>query len=83
MGKASRDHTANEDKMTQLETIPINGIIYNNASGEEIGSITVRHDHIAFIAGNWCKQVHISRIISLKETMQEHEKRMFKLLSKL
>lgn len=83
MGKASRGHTANEDKMTQLETIPINGIIYNDANGQELGSITLRQNHIAFIAGNWCKQVHRSQADKLSETAQEHEKRMLKLLSNL
>lgn len=44
-------------KVNSLTTIiPERGIAYS-LNGEEIGSIVIRPEHIAFIAGNWCKQI--------------------------
>ena len=51
--------------MVELQKIKYRGIIYRTESNEEIGSIVIRSTHIAFIAGNWCKQ--ISRTTSKAE----------------
>ena len=41
----------------ELTTIPFRGMVYHTEDGVEIGSIVIRQNGIAFIAGNWCKQV--------------------------
>ncbi len=64
-------------KMKELSKVPIRGIAYHLENGVEIGSIIIRPEHIAFIAGKWCKQISRktkrSAIVALA---REHEQRI-------
>ena len=68
-----------------IAKIPFRGIIYHREDGMEIGSIILRQEHIAFIAGNWCKQ--LSRKYGAKQELldmsREHEKRIISSLNQL
>ena len=61
-----------------IATIPLRGISYHTENGIELGSIIIRPEHIAFIAGNWCRQ--LSRKYGTKQELldmsREHGKRI-------
>lgn len=67
---------------TTIATIPLRGVRYC-IGDKEIGSIVVRPEHIAFIAGTWCEQIprraKQSVVIALS---REHNKRMESLIRK-
>ena len=69
---------------TELTLVPFRGIVYHREDGTEIGSITIRPEHIAFIASNWCRQVSRKYCTKqeLLDTSREHEKRMRKLYAR-
>ena len=61
----------------RITNIPFRGIRYCDELGREFGSIIIRQEHIAFIAGNWCKQVsRKSNRNELLSIAREHEKRL-------
>ena len=64
--------------INDIATIPLRGISYHTENGVEIGSIILRPEHIAFIAGNWCRQ--LSRKYGTRQELldisREHEKRI-------
>jgi len=66
--------------MNDLTIIPKRGVAYSQ-DGEEIGSIIIRPEHIAFVAGRWCKQIsrkaRYSEILALS---REHTQRMGRLI---
>ena len=67
-----------------LSVIPDRGMSYHAKDGTEIGSIVIRPEHIAFVAGNWCKQIsrkakHIE-IVNLAREHQEHIEKLSNLV---
>lgn len=67
---------------TSMATIPHRGIRYC-IDDKEIGSIVIRPEHIAFIAGNWCTQIsRKAKHIEIVNLAREHNKRMEILIKK-
>ena len=68
--------------MDTLMIIPQRGVAYS-VEGVEIGSIIIRPEHIAFIAGNWCRQIsRKSKHTEILDLSREHNKRMENLIWK-
>jgi len=58
------------------------GVSYN-IGDTEIGSIVVRPEHIAFIAGHWCQQISKrAKRIEIVNLAREHRKHMSVLIKK-
>lgn len=65
-----------------IAIIPLRGIAYHTEDGVELGSIVIRPEHIAFIAGSWCKQIsrRYGNRQELLDISREHERRLKRLL---